>query len=175
MRTTRQPIGDALTVPGDKSITHRALMLAALARQDDVPVHLLMPISCPRVGSDEFVRTLERLAGPGVAVAGDERDLRVEQGVDEAALAEVERLERLAVRDLEHVRDVEFHENTGSGETRGDRLFFAGAEQHVFVHAHARGALGVDRELAYTPESRTSRRYRLMFLRRLAVKASRKS
>jgi len=31
VRTTRQPIGDALRVPGDKSITHRALMLAALA------------------------------------------------------------------------------------------------------------------------------------------------
>ena len=41
-----------------------AVMLAALARQDDVSVHLVMPISCPRVGSDAFVRTFERKIGP---------------------------------------------------------------------------------------------------------------
>ncbi len=37
------------------------------------------------------------LASAGVAVAGDEGNLRIEQRVDQAALAEIERLERLAV------------------------------------------------------------------------------
>ena len=79
----------------------------------------------------------ERLAGAGVAVAGDQRDFRIEQRVDQAALAEVERLERLAVRDLQHLREIEAHEAPVRREARGNRLFLTGAEQNVFVDGDA--------------------------------------
>lgn len=56
--------GERIAIVGHSLGGATAVLLAALARQDDIPIHFLMPISCPRVGSDVFVNALERKIGP---------------------------------------------------------------------------------------------------------------
>ena len=55
--------GERIAIAGHSLGGATAVMMAALARQDDIPIHLLMPISCPRVGSDVFADALQRKLG----------------------------------------------------------------------------------------------------------------
>ena len=91
----------------------------------------------------------EGLSGAGLAIAGDERDVGIEEGVDETLLSEVERLEIGAAGDADALGDGEADELIPLIEARGHGLLGTGFEENVLV-----GGDGIDDvgELRTLPE-----------------------
>ncbi len=79
----------------------------------------------------------QRLAGAGRPVTGDERDGRVQQGIQEALLAEVGRAQVDPARDVQRLGHLQPLEPPLGKEPRGHGLAFASPQQHVFVEHHA--------------------------------------
>ena len=69
----------------------------------------------------------EGLSGASVTVTGDERNFGIQQRVDQAALAEIERLERLAVGDFEGFGYFQPDKAAMGCESGRDGLFLASA------------------------------------------------
>ncbi len=81
------------------------------------------------------------LARAGLAVAGDEADLRVQQRVQQAGLAEIHRLDGAAIAGAQGFRDEwQPRQLARRVHLRGHRRFFTRHQQRVFIHHHAGGA-----------------------------------
>ncbi len=84
----------------------------------------------------------EGFAGTGLAVAGDEGEGGVEEGVEEALLAEIEGADGLAFGDFDGIWHVEADEAALAGVAGGHGLFFADLEEDVFVGGEVGGFAG---------------------------------
>ena len=76
-------------------------------------------------------------AGAGLAIASHEGNVRIEQGVEQTLLAEIERTDGLAFGDFDGFRHREPDKAALAGVAGGHGLFFADLKQNVFVHGQA--------------------------------------
>ena len=79
------------------------------------------------------------LAGAGLSITCHQGDIRVEQGIEEALLPEIEWPDGLAFGDFDGFRHLQADETSLAGMAGGHGLFFTDLQQDVFVHGQAGG------------------------------------
>ena len=94
--------------------------------------------SCPDGG--------EGLAGASLSIAGDERDARIEEGVEEAELAEIGRFQLNAPGHLQALGNFESLELSAADMTRWHELLLGGGEEYIFVNLQRAGAGSLDED-----------------------------